>query len=717
MSQYTITKMLYPERTYCKVDITNRSGVNRECFISKGRQELTVGQVLKGTVKERSSPQFKGGFHNRPRALFKKELEVVGLSHAKREALFKTFTSQKLFKLLGTDKVAPIQNVEGIGIETLKSIRAAFKTFKPVLEDNKSFGHDYPKLYKYVTENPKIRAAIIERYKSFYIFSQAIKDPFAIVLNDRFLRFPGPTSDEFEEFERSVKLHSRKRIAELAAQDRKIPPNDPSYVRYSLICDLYKEIKSSGDTWVPRSTLPKVIPDLPIVERDGMVTLAFFDDLEHCFAEEMEKTIARHKKARDHRTMSESQQKAIMSLDDVQCGAVRMTRDNAISILLGGAGTGKTTTSAAIVLGGNWTLAAPTGKAANRLKEVTGEPAFTVHKHYYSKVELSDKVLCDEMSMQGMVILTRLLMKGRFSKIVFVGDPGQLQSINPGQALKDLLLADVPSTTLTKIYRTGPNSTIARNGERIYKGDADLQESKSFELRTFKDYEDLVKEAVQIFQDTGTVPRILVNTNEEAAEINNLLRDKVNPAAVGRSETAKLSFRWQSSRKRHLYCGYAYREGDLVMCTDNTYEETDNGGKELVAANGQVGKITKATTSSVQVSFSQSVLFKSKTAIEKLVPAYAGTVHKAQGSEFDHVIVKASFQSWKQKHREWLYTAITRAQKKCIVFETKTGDCSSCIKQVPTARKTFLADRIRYLFTSKRKRESEPAFRALCKED
>ena len=716
--QYTIVEMLYPEETYCKVNMTNRSGDAHVCFISKGKTELTVGQVLKGRVKKRGSPQFQGGFHNRPRALFKKELEVVGLSHAKREALFTAFKSQKLFELLLADKVAPIRNVEGIGIKTLESIRAAFETFKPVLDDMSSFGRDYPKLYRYVTENPKIHAAIIARYKSFHSFSQAMRDPFAIVLNDRFLHFPGRTTEKSEVFERSVKLRSRKRMAEYAAMDRSIAPNDPSYVRYHLICALYKKIMSSGDTWVRRSTLPKVIPDLPIVERDGMVTLAFFDDLERCFAQEMSKTIARHKKATD---LSESQQKAMMPLDDVQRGAVHMTRDNAISILLGGAGTGKTTTSAAIVLGGSCTLAAPTGKAANRLKEVTGKPAFTVHKHYYSKAELSDKVLCDEMSMQGIVILTRLLMKGHFSKIVFVGDPGQLQSINPGQALKDLLLAGVRSTTLTKIYRTGPNSTIALNGERIYKGDADLHESESFELRKFTDYEDLVGEAVQIFRDTGTVPRILVKTNEEAAEINNLLRDKVNPAAVGRSETAKLFFRWQTvsnGSKRHLYAGYAYREGDLVMCTDNMYEETDNGGSELVAANGQVGVITKAKASSVQVRFGQLVLFKNKTDIkEKLVPAYAGTVHKAQGSEFDYVIVKASFQHWMQNHREWLYTAITRAQKKCIVFETETGDCGHCIEQVPRERKTFLADRIRHLFTSKRKREGENAFRALCKED
>ena len=140
--QYTIVEMLYPEETYCKVNMTNRSGDNLKCFISKGKTELTVGQVLKGRVKKRGSPQFNGGFHNRPRALFKKELEVVGLSHAKREALFTAFKSQKLFELLLADKVAPIRNVEGIGIKTLESIRAAFETFKPVLNDMSSFGRD-----------------------------------------------------------------------------------------------------------------------------------------------------------------------------------------------------------------------------------------------------------------------------------------------------------------------------------------------------------------------------------------------------------------------------------------------------------------------------------------------------------------------------------------------------------------------------------------------
>ena len=177
-----------------------------------------------------------------------------------------------------------------------------------------------------------------------------------------------------------------------------------------------------------------------------------------------------------------------------------MACENPLFVLQGGAGVGKTSVCKHIVksLYSAVTCAAPTGKAAQRLKESTGVEAFTVHRLYYSKsIETCPTLLLDEQSMQDLEILAKVLHEHTFNKIIFVGDTAQLTSIGPGQFLKDLCASDIPRIELTHIYRTGPDSFIATNGQKIRRGDTNLETApSSFEVFPYQNEEQIVNKAI-----------------------------------------------------------------------------------------------------------------------------------------------------------------------------------------------------------------------------
>ena len=177
--------------------------------------------------------------------------------------------------------------------------------------------------------------------------------------------------------------------------------------------------------------------------------------------------------------------------------------ENPLFILQGGAGVGKTSVCKHIVksLKNNVVCAAPTGKAAQRLAEVTGVDACTVHRLAYMSetAPLAPTLLLDEQAMQEPEILAMLLKKREFNKIIFVGDTAQLTSVGPGQFMKDICASDIPKIELTKIYRSGPNSFIASNVQKVRNGNVHLDTSPdSFVIRSYKNDEDIIEESKQI---------------------------------------------------------------------------------------------------------------------------------------------------------------------------------------------------------------------------
>jgi len=429
----------------------------------------------------------------------------------------------------------------------------------------------------------------------------------------------------------------------------------------------------------------EVDPAWPCLCRDGFIALAKYAAIEQ-FIKSTFDTIRQGYNQGQYTMPSDE-----AMLDEYQRGAVEQACKHPLFILAGGAGVGKTTVCEHIVqaLGKkNVTCAAPTGKAAQRLQELVNVQTFTVHRLVYMSdtVEVAPILLLDEQSMQEPEILARLFIKRQFKKIIFVGDVGQLTSVGPGQFFRDLCNADIPKVELTKIYRS--NSCIASNGQKVRVGDYDLDtDDNSFEICRYEDTPHLIQTCKDIFINTDKMPIVLCNTNAEVAELNYDLRELCNPIGV-KPKTKPINLDYVSANNWR-YPGWRFGNGDTVINIRNYYTDDGNGKKTLLVANGEIGIVTHTTNITCKVVFfSGSVVFNlDEDAGDYLRPAYALTVNKAQGSEYDIVIVK-SRTSWGDK-RERFYTAITRAKKKCIVFEVGNS-IEECVRTPVAKRKTFL---------------------------
>lgn len=378
-----------------------------------------------------------------------------------------------------------------------------------------------------------------------------------------------------------------------------------------------------------------------------------------------------------------------------QLRAIRDAATSGLLLITGGPGTGKTTLLNGILnLLGNMQLkclvAAPTGRAAKRMTEVTGEEASTIHrlleagvdqntgKMFFARDEenplKADVVIVDEMSMVDIRLLHSLLKaipKGK--RLILVGDPDQLPPVGPGFPFSDMLRSGcLPTVRLTEIFRQAQESLIVMNAHRINQGEApELKNVKSdfFFMRRGSESEisSLIRDlcTTRLPRNMGIHPsdiQVLSPTrkgNVGTASLNKLLQAALNPPAP--------------DKKEHMYADVCFREGDRVMQIRNNYDimwkKTDGTAVGTGIFNGDVGTILEIDLNQETV----TVLFDDKTAaydftqLGELEPAFAITVHKSQGSEYRAVILTAWGGSPYLLTRSVLYTAITRAKELLII--------------------------------------------------
>lgn len=393
-----------------------------------------------------------------------------------------------------------------------------------------------------------------------------------------------------------------------------------------------------------------------------------------------------------------------ITLNDQQRKAVLTAARSPLSIITGGPGTGKTLTQRALLalykkLYPNHTVqcCAPTGRAARRMEESTGVPAATIHKALklmagedgvYSEPEPldADLVLVDEASMLDIYLaenLFRSLKPG--CQVVLVGDADQLPSVGPGAVLRELLsCGQIPVVRLTKIYRQNAGSPIAINAALIRAGNLHLEYGPDFEFIESVDLEcsaglieELYLREVGRFgvDNVALLSPFRKKTETGVNALNPNLREWVNPKSPDKPEV--------SHGKR------LFRLGDKVMQTKN-YEEVSNG---------DIGTVTSITNTDegplVTVDFGdgRAVEYDSSK-LELLDLAYATTIHKSQGAEYDSVIVSIQNAHAVMLTRPLLYTAITRAKKRVILVGERKALCMA-IRRVDTdQRNTQLAAQI-----------------------
>lgn len=391
-----------------------------------------------------------------------------------------------------------------------------------------------------------------------------------------------------------------------------------------------------------------------------------------------------------------------IELSEKQKEALEAVNENNVCIITGGPGTGKTTIIKSIIdlynkKGKKVVLCAPTGRAAKRMTEMTGEEAMTLHRlleigktgdeTQNIDIDLNvqmidgDVVIVDEMSMVDLFLmnyLVKAIYQG--TKLVLVGDVDQLPSVGPGSVLKDIINSEKFTTIkLDKIFRQAAKSKIVQNAHRVNNGKSFVKKEEIEELNndfffinesnTDKIIENvltLCKDRLKSYGDYEFFKNIQVITPTKKGslgtkELNVGLQKMLNPKKAGKAEKA--------------YGQTIFRVGDKVMQIKNNYDITWNREKENGTGvfNGELGRIIDIDTfdGAIKVKFDDDKeAWYEYADLEQLEHAYAITVHKSQGSEFDVVVMPIAQSSPMLLTRNLLYTAITRAKKLLIIISS-----------------------------------------------
>jgi len=396
-------------------------------------------------------------------------------------------------------------------------------------------------------------------------------------------------------------------------------------------------------------------------------------------------------------------------LSEKQKEAVEAINDHNVTIITGGPGTGKTTIIKTIIeiykkKNNKIVLCAPTGRAAKRITETTGEEASTLHRLLeigklndddiykdtinYDVIPIDgDIVIVDEVSMVDMFLMNYLL-KGLYkgTKLVLVGDSDQLASVGPGSVLKDLIESEMITTVhLDKIFRQAAKSKIIVNAHRVNNGmgfitKKDVEQDEMLEDFFFikeKSQEKMLEQVISLC--TGRLKKfgnydffeniqVLSPTKKGTLgtkELNKVLQSALNPHQDGDIEKESM--------------GAIYRVGDRVMQIKNNYDmswEKDNNSHEigLGVFNGEMGTILKISNKEkiVKIKFDDDkVCWYEFSELEQIEHSYCVTIHKSQGSEFDVVIMVVPASAPMLLTRNLLYTGITRAKKLLIIISSE----------------------------------------------
>lgn len=378
-----------------------------------------------------------------------------------------------------------------------------------------------------------------------------------------------------------------------------------------------------------------------------------------------------------------------------QRAAIQAAAEHQLLLLTGGPGTGKTTTLTGILhlfeaLGLQTQLAAPTGRAAKRLTEVTGHTATTIHRLLEAGIDPETgkmafarnagrplklgALIVDETSMVDLLLMQSLLAAlPQDCRLVLVGDPDQLPSVGAGNVFSDLLRSGVVYTArLTEIYRQAQESLIVMNAHAVNQGKLPELRTKDrdfFFLRRLAS-----EQLVQTIQDL-CVRRLPNNMGIEPQNIQVL-----SPSRKGPTGTYALNTQLQAvlnppspEKKEKKYGAFCFREGDRVMQIRNNYDIlwTKQAEEQTGAGifNGDIGTILSISfrDETMQIQFDDKVAAYSFTMLQDLELAYAMTVHKSQGSEYQAVILAVLQGSKYLLSRNVLYTALTRARQLIIL--------------------------------------------------
>ena len=406
------------------------------------------------------------------------------------------------------------------------------------------------------------------------------------------------------------------------------------------------------------------------------------------------------------RALTWYQQRASIELGKQQRHALAAALSGRLLVVTGGPGTGKTTlvqglTEILAARESKVLLAAPTGRAAKRLAQATGRPAKTIHRllefnpreggfNRDRKRPLeADMVVVDEVSMLDITLAAHLLEAIPFNcHLVLVGDADQLPSVGPGNVLHDLIASGVvPLVRLDHIFRQAEQSRIVVNAHRINSGSMPVTDGNDPDSDFFFVVRDDPAEAADLAVDLAS-RRIPRRYNLDPVDDIQVL----TPMHRGELGVRRLNERLQAELTppgpELTYGNRRFRVGDKIMQIRNNYE--------LEIFNGDIGRIEHfdEEESELEVRIDGREVRIPHDDLDDLVPAYACTIHKAQGSEYPAVIIVLHHQHHVMLQRNLLYTAVTRGRKLVVIIGSRRALGRAVSNATQRRRFTLLADRL-----------------------
>ncbi len=426
--------------------------------------------------------------------------------------------------------------------------------------------------------------------------------------------------------------------------------------------------------------------------------------------------------------VSRAEHRAGITLSERQREACYMVMQNGVSVITGGPGTGKTTVINAIIeimteVGAAVALCAPTGRAAKRMAETCGMEAKTIHrllelnftgsddKQVFGRSEEcpleEDVIIVDEMSMVDVLLMHALLKALKpGARLILVGDADQLTSVGAGDVLRDILESEaVPSSRLTEIYRQAAESMIVVGAHKINAGEIPEvnQKDKDFFFVHREDADSILGTVCELV--SARLPKAYgVSPMSQIQVICPSRKSQLGVNAVNRALQARLNP--PDAKKAEKILGETvFREGDKVMQIRNNYDiawrSLDSDEEGCGVFNGDVGRIHTIYTKGqyIEVLFEEERLVRYDfSQLEELEMAYAATVHKSQGSEFDVVIIPMFPCAPQLMCRNLLYTAVTRARKLVVLVGREQVMREMITSRREIERFSGLAGKIRGIF-------------------
>ena len=493
---------------------------------------------------------------------------------------------------------------------------------------------------------------------------------------------------------------------------------DTYYYREEISNTLDKEFNIILTEDVFEEILKELVDNKQIILVDRKIYLAKYYGFEENIAESLKKIDSKvvDKISKIEEKLKDLEDRIGINYNADQEKAIISALSNNVTIISGGPGTGKTTIINAITklyiedkkLGPadileNIALLAPTGRASKKMASSTNLPAYTIHRYlkwykdsndfFYNEFNKTNHrlIIVDEVSMIDIELFNALLNGiSPGVKLILVGDTFQLPSVGPGLVLDDLIGSDYFNfVPLNQIYRQSDNSYIPYLAKEIKNNDLSEEFlTKKDDYSFFQTKSSQIKDAIEqiikislgkkIDEKSMQILAPMYKGENGIDNLNNILQKIYNPASSGKNEIT--------------YLDVIYREGDKVLQLVN---DLDNN-----VFNGDIGYIESINGNKIEIDFEGNIVEYEKKNLKQIKHAYAITIHKSQGSEFEHVIMPISNSYYKMLYNKLIYTGVSRAKKTLTIVGDPHSFAKAVANNYSANRKTSLKTKIIEVYNS-----------------